>query len=230
MILSLIGVPTRARAWATREHQELGTASYLAACASVEVAITTNEKAPAPMSAGASRLRAVHGISSAHLYGDATAIAGDFVGHPSEVLSPHGAWKFETPALLPSANLVGSSCFNANLQQRELAEPGGKPTHYFVMRDCRSRVFVRFRGHAGSSQRVAAYSCVDGASFPFHRALHQRDVGLFDVTAGEHRSQGSMRAIVLGHNDQAARVFIEPVHDARPKIAARRRKSFKAIE
>ena len=46
------------------------------------------------------------------LYGDATAIAGDFVGHPSELLSPTGAWRFSSRKHYYLLALENSSHFN----------------------------------------------------------------------------------------------------------------------
>jgi hypothetical protein len=111
MVMSLMGVPTRARAWATREHQELGTASYLAACASVELAITQGGGASGDVR---ERFEIACGPRDqlARLYGDATAIAGDFVGHPSEVLSSHGAWRFSSRRFYYLLALENSEHFN----------------------------------------------------------------------------------------------------------------------
>ena len=40
------------------------------------------------------------------------------------------------------------------------------------------------------------------------------------AVVGELRRQAAMRAVVLGHDQQPARVLVEPVHDARPPHAA----------
>src|SRR6185312_6273470 len=86
--------------------------SYLAACASVEVAITTQREGASGDVRGRFEIACGPRDQLAHLYGDATAIAGDFVGHPSEVLSPHGAWKFSSPRHYYLLALENSEHFN----------------------------------------------------------------------------------------------------------------------
>src|SRR5262249_6479587 len=83
--------------WATVEHQELGTISFQRACADVATAAAA---AAARDDGVRARLELACGRNLpvvAKLYGDATAIAGDFVGDPSELLSPEGAWRFQSP-------------------------------------------------------------------------------------------------------------------------------------
>lgn len=111
LALSLVGVSIRARAWGTREHQEIGTASYLAACARVERAISQADGADQGVR---ERFEIACGPREqlARLYGDATAIAGDFVGHPSEVLSAHGAWRFSSRRYYYLLALENSEHFN----------------------------------------------------------------------------------------------------------------------
>jgi hypothetical protein len=109
MALSLIGAAAPARAWGTREHQEIGTTAYLAACASVERAI--NQQASADVHERFDIACGPRG-QLARLYGDATAIAGDFVGHPSEVLSPKGAWRFSSRRYYYLLALENSEHFN----------------------------------------------------------------------------------------------------------------------
>jgi hypothetical protein len=88
--------PSAARAWATVEHQEIGRASYLQACAELSAAVA-GRGAPSP--AVAIRLDTVCGrtlATNAEIYGDATAIAGDFLSEPSEFISQAGFWRFKS--------------------------------------------------------------------------------------------------------------------------------------
>jgi hypothetical protein len=99
-----------AGAWATVEHQEIGTASYLRACADVSSRVAASADAGVR-----ARLELACGSNlavNAKLYGDATAIAGDFVGHPDELLSPQGAWRFHSPKHYYLLALENSSHFN----------------------------------------------------------------------------------------------------------------------
>jgi hypothetical protein len=50
--------------------------------------------------------------------------------------------------------------------------------------------------------------------------VHQREVRLLDAPRLELRHQVRLRRIVLRDHDEAARVAVEPVHDARPGHAA----------
>jgi hypothetical protein len=107
--LAVAASPRAAHAWATTEHQEIGAASYLGACAAVEAMVAAEDGgARERFELACGRNRAV----LARLYGDATAIAGDFVGHPSELLSPTGAWRFQSRKHYFLLALENSSHFN----------------------------------------------------------------------------------------------------------------------
>src|SRR6185503_18640324 len=63
----------------------------------------------------AARLERVCGANLpvlARLYGDGTAIAGDFLGHPSEFLSQTGAWRFSSKKHYWLLALENSQHFN----------------------------------------------------------------------------------------------------------------------
>jgi hypothetical protein len=107
---ALVAAARTASAWETPEHQEIGSTSYLAACADVEAAVRGN-----PGEGVGARFELACGSNRpvfAQLYGDATAIAGDFVGHPRELLSPEGAWRFSSPTHYYRLALENSSHFN----------------------------------------------------------------------------------------------------------------------
>ena len=54
-------------------------------------------------------------------------------------------------------------------------------------------------------------------------SVHQRDVGLPHLALRKHLCQPCMCSVVARHNDQPARLFIQPMHNPRPLIAAYRR-------
>jgi hypothetical protein len=109
IVVCMFAAPRAAQAWGTAEHQEIGTAAYLGACQAVAAALAkTSDAEAARFELVCGRNRAV----LARLYGDATAIAGDFVGHPSELLSPAGAWRFSSPKHYYLLALENSSHFN----------------------------------------------------------------------------------------------------------------------
>ena len=57
-----------------------------------------------------------------------------------------------------------------------------------------------------------------------HVAMHQGEVGLLHLAAGEQRGQRAMRGVVLGDQDHAAGEAVQAMHDAGPQIAAQRGK------
>ena len=66
---------------------------------------------------------------------------------------------------------------------------------------------------------------VDGALGPLRRPPDEGQIAAFEpvpvaAVAGELRRQAPMRPIVLRHHHEAACVLVEPVHDARPALAA----------
>jgi hypothetical protein len=112
VVLATILSANPAFAWKTVEHQAIGREAYLAACADLRAAVALR-KSPDPRVTG--RLDRVCGRTMAvfaRLYGDATAIAGDFLGHPSEFLSQTGAWRFSSKKYYYLLALENSEHFN----------------------------------------------------------------------------------------------------------------------
>lgn len=107
-LVTLVGAPRLALAWATTEHQELGAASYRQACADVAPAADGDARALSRLEQVCGRNLAVQ----AALYGDATAVAGDFVAEPTELISPAGAWRFSSPKHYYLLALENSAHFN----------------------------------------------------------------------------------------------------------------------
>jgi hypothetical protein len=94
--LALTLAARAAAAWATTEHIEIGQAAYTGACGDL---LRTAAARGAPNDAVSARLEIVCGrnqATMAALYGDACAIAGDFLGHPDDFLSQAGAWTFKS--------------------------------------------------------------------------------------------------------------------------------------
>jgi hypothetical protein len=111
-LAACLGWPERpARAWGTAEHQELGSTSYARACAEVQRLIA----APGAAAAAGARFDLVCGrnvAALARIYGDATAVAGDFVAEPSELISAAGAWRFSSRKHYWRLALENSAHFN----------------------------------------------------------------------------------------------------------------------
>ena len=80
------------------------------------------------------------------------------------------------------------------------------------LRRARADIFFRFAG-------IAADRRVDPPA-RLHLAPDQRDVFLLDLAIVKLPRQLLVRGVVLGDHHQARRAAIEPVHDARPLLAA----------
>ena len=77
------------------------------------------------------------------------------------------------------------------------------------------------RRHARAAHRIARDRAARCARSSFlHRAVHQREVDLLHLAPGELRRQRLVRGVVLGHQQHAAGEAVQPVHDARPQVAA----------
>ena len=108
----LLLVPATAAGWATSEHQQLGRTAYAQACREITAAVTARAS-PAP--GVGTRLEMACGRNAeeqAEIYGDATAIAGDFLGEPSEFMSQAGAWRFKSKKSYYLLALENSAHFN----------------------------------------------------------------------------------------------------------------------
>ena len=69
--------------------------------------------------------------------------------------------------------------------------------------------------HALALARIAADGRYDLTPLWGQVAIGQRQIGLLDRAVFELGLQGPVGAIILGHQDQARGVFVQPVHDTR---------------
>lgn len=107
----IVGWPSLAGAWASAEHQELGRAAYLRAC--TELAAIVAARHPSPVVAGRLEIACGKNVEAlAEIYGDATALAGDFLEEPSEFISQAGAWRFKSRKSYWLLALENSAHFN----------------------------------------------------------------------------------------------------------------------
>ena len=88
-----------------------------------------------------------------------------------------------------------------------------------------SRAVMRDAPH-----RIARDRALDPAGLRLHFAVHQRQVDLLHLPAGELVGQRAVRRVVLGHQQHAAGEAVQPVHDARPQRAAHSRKRREAVQ
>lgn len=103
--------PARAGAWASAEHQVIGQTAYRRACDDLAAIVAARPQAPGV----ADRLEFACGRNRdalADVYGDACAIAGDFLGEPSEFMSISGAWRWTSKKSYLLLALENSQHFN----------------------------------------------------------------------------------------------------------------------
>jgi hypothetical protein len=184
--LAPLASASTAHAWASIEHQEIGRTSYLRACADLNATVASPG---APGAAVRARLERVCGENLpvlAKLYGDATAIAGDFLGHPSEFLSQTGAWRFKSKKSYYLLALENSAHFN--------------PTST--------------RSWAEYHQQAIAYALA-GAAGEGLTSVEQLQLALFESAFADHYLQDSFAAGHMGFNRAASSAAAaKSFHDA----------------
>ena len=122
----------------------------------------------------------------AKLYGDATAIAGDFLGHPAEFLSQAGAWRFHSKKSYYLLALENSAHFNPTSTQ----------------------------SWAEYHQQAIAYALV-GAAGEGLTTVEQLQLALFESAFADHYLQDSFAAGHMGFNRPASSAAAaKSFHDA----------------
>ena len=185
-LLATLASPSKAHAWASVEHQEIGRTAYLRACADLTATMTSRGASDPRVEA---RLQRVCGGSLpvlAKLYGDGTAIAGDFLGHPSEFLSQTGAWRFHSKKSYYLLALENSAHFN--------------PTST--------------RSWAEYHQQAITYA-LTGAAGEGLTTVEQLQLALFESAFADHYLQDSFAAGHMGFNRAASSAAAaKSFHDA----------------
>ena len=188
-LLAPLASASTAHAWASVEHQEIGRTSYLRACADLTATVASRGTPGAPDAGVKARLERVCGENLpvlAKLYGDATAIAGDFLGHPSEFLSQTGAWRFNSKKSYYLLALENSAHFN--------------PTST--------------RSWAEYHQQAIAYALA-GAAGEGLTTVEQFQLALFESAFADHYLQDSFAAGHMGFNRAASSAAAaKSFHDA----------------
>ncbi len=78
--------------------------------------------------------------------------------------------------------------------------------------------------------RIARNRALNPPAFRFHFALHESEVRLSYLAAGELFGEPAMRRVVLGHQQDAAGEAIQAMYNSRPHGAAHRRELSEAVQ
>jgi len=184
--LTPLAAPAAAHGWASVEHQEIGRVSYLRACADLSATVAPRAAADPRVKARLQRVCGENLPVLAKLYGDATAIAGDFLGHPSEFLSQTGAWRFNSKKSSYLLALENSAHFNP----------------------------MATRSWAEYHQQAIAYALV-GAAGEGLSSVEQLQLALFESAFADHYLQDSFAAGHMGFNRAASSAAAaKSFHDA----------------
>jgi hypothetical protein len=186
VLLAPLGFASPAYGWASVEHQEIGRASYRRACADLAATLAAHEPTDAQVKARFERVCGENLAVLARLYGDATAIAGDFLGHPSEFLSQSGAWRFNSKKSYYLLALENSAHFN--------------PTS--------TRSWAEY--HAQAISYALAAAAAEGLG-----SVEQLQLAVFESAFADHYLQDSFAAGHMGFNRAASSAAAaKSFHDA----------------
>lgn len=123
-----------------------------------------------------------------------------------------------------SANLMRASGADSDFEQRRVFES---------LEDLeigeRVAASIKFRRHPRAMHGIARNGFRDAPGILFHDALHDADIHFFGCAIGELFGESSMRGVVSCDEKDPARSFVEPVDDARAKVAADFRKRLKMM-
>jgi hypothetical protein len=161
--------------WTTPEHQEIGRDAYTGACAQLRGTVASLAARDPTVAARLERVCGANLPVLARLYGDGTAIAGDFLGHPSEFLSQTGAWRFSSKKHYWLLALENSQHFN--------------PTS--------TRAWAEYH------QQAVAYALAAAAA-PGVASVQQLELALFENAFADHYLQDSFAAGHMGFNRAAS--------------------------
>src|SRR5215467_527457 len=124
---------------------------------------------------------------------------------------------------------MGAAGLDLQFEQRKFAVGRIETALNFVVSD-RFSTAARARGHAGTVDKVSADGSCNRPFFLLGPAVDQGDVGLLDLPAGELGCELAMGKIVFGHDDETARVLVQPMDNARPRFATNTREGAESMQ
>jgi hypothetical protein len=155
------------------------------------------------------------GVEEVSLEVESGVEAGNGVGCSVECVSDD--WVAE--GLGVDSDLMGAAGLDADFDEGEGAVWSGEALEEVEVGDGGASVGAA-GGHAGAADEVPGDGEAYGGVVFFDVAVEESDVGLGDLTAGEHVAEFAMRAVVFGDEDEAAGELVEAVDDAGAEIAA----------
>jgi hypothetical protein len=116
------------------------------------------------------------------------------------------------------ANLVSAAGFDADFDEGEGAIGGDEAFENMEVGDGGAAVGAA-GGHASAADEVAGDGEGDGGVVFFEVAMDEGEVGLRDLTLGEHVAEFAVGAVVFGDEDEAAGLLVETMDDAGAEVA-----------
>src|SRR6266536_4462133 len=126
-------------------------------------------------------------------------------------------------------NLMGPSGGDFYFEQRELPEVRLNPLLHFVTADGLAPAAAPC-GHACPANCIALNGTADCAAVVFQPSMDECNVGLFYAPTSKLRRQCAMDHIILRYDKQAASIFVQAMHDARPQLARDRRQCAEVVQ
>lgn len=115
----------------------------------------------------------------------------------------------ESEVLKMDSDLVRSTRVKNRLDEGRRVQP-----LEHTVRGSRGSTHVFVHGHAFAMRGMARNCGANFATVPLYLAANDCLISLIDASTRELSGQGQMRIVILCDNQTAARVLIEPVHDA----------------
>ena len=131
-------------------------------------------------------------------------------GGAIEFVACHGM----TDARQMHTDLVRAAGPDANFKEREFVEA----SQHLVFGNGRT-AFRQSGRHAYAANRIASDRSCDLTPIRFHPAMHEREINLFDLAAGELLGEMAMSLIRARDQNHAAGEAIQAMHDTRPQRA-----------
>src|SRR5579864_172733 len=139
-------------------------------------------------------------------------LTGDLGRSAVEAVAHHGM--ADARQMYP--DLVRTACADAHFKKREV-----RKTANDMILGPRCTATREPGSHADALPGIARDRFLDAAMLQLDFAMHQSEISFFYATRGELFGQTLVRSIVFRHQQHAAGIAIQAMHDAGPQFARR---------